>query len=62
MLELSEEELDALVEQATLDAYNEEEQRDGQHQGISILDLPLPESPPKGAEWIAAYRRWARYA
>ena len=104
MLEPSEEELDALVEQATLDAYNEEEQlsgfavmtednlempfettvlgvmvtvngvtqtefgivadcvRDGQHQAISVLDLPLPEPPPKGAEWIAAYRRWARYA
>ena len=85
MLELSEEELDALVEQATLDAYNEEEQlggfavmtednlempfettvlgvgvtvrgvtqteagivadcvRDGQHQGISVRDLPRPE-------------------
>ena len=104
MLELSEEELDALVEQATVDAYNEEEQfggfavmiednlempfettvlgvmvtvksvtqtesgivadcvRDGQHQAISILDLPLPEPPPKGAEWIAAYRHWARHA
>ncbi|MGH3180724.1 MAG: hypothetical protein ACRDOH_10305 [Streptosporangiaceae bacterium] len=36
--------------------------RDGQHQGISILDLPLPEPPPKGAEWIAACRRWARHA
>lgn len=104
VLEPSEEELDALVEQATLDVYNEEEQlggfavmtednlempfettilgvrvtlrgvtqteagivadcvRDGQHQGISIRDLPRPESPPKGAEWIAANRRWARYA
>lgn len=27
------------------------------HQRISILDLPLPDSPPKGAEWIEAYRR-----
>ncbi len=104
MLDLTEEELDALVEEATVDAYNEEEQlggfavmtednlempfettilgvrvtlrgvtqteagivadcvRDGQHQGISIRDLPRPESPPKGAEWIAANRRWARYA
>jgi hypothetical protein len=101
---LSEEELDALVEQATVDAYNDEGQlggfavmtednpempfettvlgvrvtvrgvtqtesgivadcvRDGQHQGISVLDLPLPEPPPKGAGWIAACRRWARYA
>jgi hypothetical protein len=102
--ELSEEELDVLVEQATVDAYNDEEQldgfavmiednlempfettvlgvmvtvkgviqtdsgivadcvRNGQHQAISVLDLPLPEPPPKGAEWIAAYRHWARYA
>ena len=101
MLELSEE---ALGEQATVDAYNDEEQfggfavmiednlempfettvlgflvtvrgvtqtesgivadcvRDGQRQAISILDLPLPEPPPKGADWIAAYRHWARYA
>ena len=104
MLEPSEEELDALVEEATVDAYDEEEQlggfavmteenlempfettvlgvmvtvrnvtrtgsgivadcvRGGQHQAISVLDLPLPEPPPKGAEWIAANRRWARYA
>lgn len=27
---------------------------------IAILDLPLPEAAPKGAEWIAAYRRGAR--
>jgi hypothetical protein len=27
-------------------------------QRISLLDLPLPEPPPKGAEWILAYRRW----
>jgi hypothetical protein len=100
--ELSEEELDALVEEATVDAYNDEEQlsgfavmiednlempfettvlgvmvtvkgiaqtesgiiadcaRHGQHQAISVLDLPLPEPPPKGAEWIAAYQHWAR--
>jgi len=104
VLELSEEELDELVEQATVDAYNDDEQlagfavmiednlempfqttvlgvmvtvkdvtqtesgivadcvRNGQHQAISILDLPLPEPPPKGAEWIAAYRHWARHA
>ena len=30
-------------------------------QRIPILDLPLPNPPPKGAEWIAAYRRWARW-
>lgn len=29
-------------------------------QPIRILELPLPEPPPEGAEWIDAYRRWAR--
>ena len=29
-------------------------------QRISLLDLPLPVPKPKGAEWIDAYRRWAR--
>ena len=104
MPELSDEELDALVEEATIDAYDDGEQiggfaviiednlefpfettvlgvtvtvkgieqtdsgivaasvRDGQHQPIPILDLPLPDPAPKGAEWIAAYRHWARYA
>ncbi|MGO9082754.1 MAG: hypothetical protein ACLQDY_27615 [Streptosporangiaceae bacterium] len=104
MEELGEEELDALVEEATIDAYGDDEQlsgfavmiedklempfettilgvtvivkgvtqtaagivadcvRDGHHQAIHILDLPLPEPPPKGAEWIAAYRHWARFA
>lgn len=102
--ELSEEELDALVEEATIDAYGDDEQlgglavmiednlempfettvlgvpvlvkgvtqtasgivancvRDGHHQAIDVLDLPLPKPPPKGAEWIAAYRHWARLA
>jgi hypothetical protein len=27
-------------------------------QAISILDLPMPDPPPEGAEWIDAYRRW----
>jgi hypothetical protein len=27
-------------------------------QRISLLDLPLPDPPPKGAEWIHAFRRW----
>jgi hypothetical protein len=27
---------------------------------ISILDLPLPNPRPVGAEWIEAYRHWAR--
>lgn len=29
-------------------------------QSIPLLDLPLPKPPPDGAEWIEAYRRWAR--
>jgi len=29
-------------------------------QPIPILDLPLPDPPPEGAEWIEAFRRWAR--
>ncbi|PZG94870.1 hypothetical protein C1I97_27395 [Streptomyces sp. NTH33] len=33
--------------------------RRGAHrQAIGLLDLPLPSPPPKGAEWIAAFRRW----
>lgn len=101
MLGLGDEELDALVEEATVDAYGDEEQLGGfavmiednlvlpfetmvlgmtvtvekvsqtdsgivadcvrgkHHQAISVLDLPLPEPPPGGAEWIAAYRHWA---
>ncbi len=93
--------LDALVEEATVDCYNEAEQlgglfcaleenlglpfettvlgvgvrvlaiehteRDifavcasgGDKQRISLLQLPLPDPPPAGAEWIAAYRRWS---
>jgi hypothetical protein len=31
-------------------------------QRISLLDLPLPSPPPKGAEWIAAYRHWASHS
>jgi hypothetical protein len=29
-------------------------------QAIPILELPLPSPPPKGAEWIEAYRRFLR--
>ena len=29
-------------------------------QPVPILDLNLPDPPPEGAEWIEAYRRWAR--
>ena len=31
-------------------------------QRIRILDVPLPDPPPKGWEWIEAYRRWAHGA
>ena len=27
-------------------------------QSLPILGLPLPEPPPRGAEWIQAYRQW----
>jgi hypothetical protein len=27
-------------------------------QAIPILDLPMPDLRPEGAEWIDAYRRW----
>ena len=95
--------LDALVEEATVDCYNEDEQvtglytmiednlavpfqttvlgvkvtvesidlADGGHivaicsrgafrQTIPVLDLPLPTPAPDGAQWIEAYRHWAR--
>ncbi len=29
-------------------------------QRIAVLDVPLPSPPPDGAEWIEAYRYWAR--
>ena len=34
--------------------------RGQERQRLPILDLPLPEPPPKGWEWIEAYRHWAR--
>ena len=92
-----------MVEEATVDAYNESEQVSGfytmlendlelpfntvvlgaeviverldltddnhivvvcrrgqKRQRLPILDLPLPDPPPKGWEWIEAYRHWAR--
>jgi len=100
---MSEAKLDALIEEATVDAYDESEQTVGfhtmleerlevpfktevlgvevtvqevdlsdddqivavctrgkSHQRIPILDLPVPKPPPKGTQWIDAYRRWAR--
>lgn len=95
--------LDKLIEEATVDAYDESEQTAGfytmleehlalpfkaevlgvevtveriditddeqivavcargkSRQRIPISELPLPAQPPKGSEWIDAYRRWAR--
>jgi hypothetical protein len=100
---LSKAKLEALIEEAVVDAYGEDEQmvglltmmqehlalpfstnilgveavvekvdmtrdgrivavcrRDGVRQRIEILDLPLPEPAPPGAEWIAAYSYWRR--
>lgn len=35
--------------------------RRGKHrQIVPILNLPLPEPPPRGVEWIAAYRHYLR--
>ncbi|WP_327008023.1 calcium-binding protein [Dactylosporangium sp. NBC_01737] len=100
MSSLSRAQLDALVEDATVDCYNEDEQLTGlytmiednlalpfatqvlgvevtvrkvdlrgqrivaichrgrERQAIAILDLPLPDPPPDGSEWIDAYRHW----
>ena len=97
-------ELEDLVDEATMDAYGEEEQvtsfytvldehltlpfdtvvlgvdvtvekldltdrsddivivcrRGRARQRLPILDLPLPDPPPKGWKWIEAYRYWTR--
>ena len=95
--------LDALIEEAMVDAYGESEQataflttleeylpfpfgatllgeavvvekidlsaadeliaicrRRGKRQKVRLLDLELPVPRPQGAEWVAAYHRWAR--
>lgn len=100
---LTEARLDQLIEDATVDAHDESEQRLGFYtmmekelalpfvalvlgvevtveridlteadeivaictrgrtrQAVSIVELPLPVPPPRGAEWIEAYRRWGR--
>ena len=53
MTELSEAELDELVDTMIDDNLGAE------RQAIAILDLRLPVSAPPGSEWIAASRRWA---
>ncbi|MGH2879862.1 MAG: hypothetical protein ACRDK4_09695 [Solirubrobacteraceae bacterium] len=35
--------------------------REAHRQTIPILQLPVPDSPPDGWEWIEAYRRWAHW-
>jgi len=30
-------------------------------QVLSLLEVPLPDPPPDGAEWIEAYRHWVRH-
>ena len=100
---ISTDRLDAMIEEAIVDAYTESEQAVGFHatveqhlqlpfetvvlgvavtvkkvdvtgageiiavccrgrerQAIPLLELPLPDPPPTGWEWIEAYRRWAR--
>jgi hypothetical protein len=32
--------------------------RGGIRQADRVLDLPLPEPPPAGTQWIEAYRHW----
>jgi hypothetical protein len=34
--------------------------RGAAQQAIGLLDLPLPDPAPAGAEWIEAYRHWSR--
>jgi hypothetical protein len=101
MAELDKAELNEMVEEAIIDAHDEEEALSGfydvleenlavpfetsvlgiavtvegidissrglmatcvrgeRRQAIPLADLPLPEPPPAGWEWIAAYRHWA---
>ncbi|HLY12331.1 MAG TPA: calcium-binding protein [Planctomycetota bacterium] len=32
--------------------------RGGERVGVPLLDLPMPKPPPKGAEWVEAFRLW----
>ena len=70
--------LETLIEEATVDCYDEYEQAAGLltmiqdeldlpfttrvlGMEVAVSDLPLPLPPPDGAQWIAAYRLWARH-
>lgn len=33
--------------------------RGADRQRLALVDLPLPDSPPVGWQWVAAYRLWA---
>jgi hypothetical protein len=104
-LDIARQRFEEMVEEATVDCYNESEQLTGwftmidenlavpfettvlgvavtvmrvdqdrderivavcrrgrDRQSLPLLDLPLPEQPPAGAEWIEAYRLWLRGA
>jgi hypothetical protein len=52
--QLSRAALDELVAEAIVAVCH----RGRERQAIGILDLPLPEPAPEGAQWIAAYRHW----
>ncbi|MBM3357764.1 MAG: hypothetical protein FJY54_08555 [Betaproteobacteria bacterium] len=55
--------VEVLVERIDMTAANELVavcRRGRTRQAIPILELPLPRPAPKGAEWIEAYRRWAK--
>lgn len=101
---LSEGRLTAMIEEATVDCYDESEQltgwstmieenlevpfesrvlgvqvtveridqdrddrivaicrRGSETQAVPILNLPLPSPPPRGSEWIEAFRRWLEH-
>lgn len=52
--------LDALVEEAIVDAHGDDEQTMGFLACIGDeLELPVPDPMPAGWEWIEAFRRWA---
>jgi hypothetical protein len=59
--------LDAMIEEAIVDAYNEAEQAVGFHATIEqhlavpfeFLEFRVPDPPPTGWEWIEAYRQWS---
>lgn len=35
--------------------------RGNERQVISLLDLAMPSPPPRGSEWIEAYRHWSHF-